>query len=340
LTCLAQLHIVTVQTVREELRFLENPAYAYAVGRVRALENQLLDRQRYERLVRSASTAEFLAGLADTVYADAAAEGGSAGFAAGLARAEGRNREFLAAYAADPWLLALYEVPAEFLDRRQAARGRPSAAGGQPAISNLESPAALDLALDKLEQQELLNRLAPSHYLTRYLALRADTLNLLALLRTQRTGVREGARDEGQGGHGGRGTRDEGVPSPGRSLAATLLLGGSVAEKDWLALVAADAAEIQRRFRYTPLEPLAEEISNLKSPILNLKSPMDRAARLAREALLCHLARARFAVLGHEPLAGFYLMRENEIANLRRLYAAKAAGRPADRCAELVALAA
>jgi V/A-type H+/Na+-transporting ATPase subunit C len=327
--------------VRRQIRFLENPGYGYAVGRVRALELKLLDRQRYDRLVRAGSLEEFAQILGDTAYAESV----TAGSATGLARAQAENRDFLARYALDPWLTGLYQVRADFHNLRLMTRSRVTGAGfpgmnldfgarAEPELARLLAPAGsktrpdrlgdqlsvllacepgpveIDVTLDRMEQEELLDRLGPSDYLTGYLRLRADIKNLFAGLRLRGASAAE--------------------------LEAALLPGGTVPARSWRALHRAEPAAYQRRFRYTEIAPLCD------SSIDEFPSgrSADRLERSGREIALAYLLRARYAVVGHEPLACFYLFRENEIANLRRLHAAKAAGRPPEECADLVACAA
>jgi len=307
--------------VRQKVRFLENPAYCYAVGRVRALEVRLLDRERYDRLARAGGPAEFARALADTPYADAAAGKTPADFSAGLERSRAANREFLAGYAVDLWLTALYRVPADFHNLKVLARigdggppGRTRAAGAVPdrvrdrfvaLLAERPGPAELDYALDRLEHTGLMEELAPSDYLSGWCRLRADTSNFLAALR-----LRDAAR-----------------------LEQALLPGGHVPLRTWRELAEAEPAAYQRRFRGTAFEPACAAVEQFL-----LTGRGDRLDRLVREAELRFLAQARFAVLGHEPLACFHLFTENEIGNLGRLHAAKTAGRSPEECADLVAV--
>jgi len=62
-----------------------------------------------------------------------------------------------------------------------------------------------------------------------------------------------------------------------------------------------------------------------------------RLERLGRELELGLLARARLIPFGFEPLVGYYLCREHEIGNLRRLDAAKRTGQGEAVCTEVVA---
>ncbi len=326
--------------MRESIRFLENPAYGYAVGRVRALETRLLDRPRYDRLIRADGPADFARVLADTAYADAVAGDSLADFAACLARARAANRSFLAGYAADPWLTALYRVGADFHNLRRLARARltgsepaapaldyggagldelsgrlePAGRGAAPdrlrdrvvaLLARKPGPAGLDYALDGLEQAELAAELSPSPYLSGWCRLRADSRNLLSTLRLR-----------------------------GTELEQALLAGGNVPVRTWHELAGAEPAAYQQRLRGTELEPAAAAVEQFLAT-----GRGDRVSRLAREPELRFLHQARFAVLGHEPVACYYLFTENEIGNLGRLHAAKSAGRPPEECAELVALA-
>ena len=62
-----------------------------------------------------------------------------------------------------------------------------------------------------------------------------------------------------------------------------------------------------------------------------------RMERIGREAELRYLRQTRYATFGHEPLAAFFLLHENELRNLRLLYAAKLSGLSLDETQDLVA---
>jgi hypothetical protein len=62
-----------------------------------------------------------------------------------------------------------------------------------------------------------------------------------------------------------------------------------------------------------------------------------RLERLGRESELRYLRQTRYATFGHEPLVAFFLLRENELRNLRLLHAAKLAGRADEETQDLVA---
>jgi vacuolar-type H+-ATPase subunit C/Vma6 len=67
------------------------------------------------------------------------------------------------------------------------------------------------------------------------------------------------------------------------------------------------------------------------------RGSLARMERLGREIELRYLRLTRYAVFGHEPLFVFYLLRENELRNLRQLHAAKLADFPDEVVAETVA---
>ncbi len=62
-----------------------------------------------------------------------------------------------------------------------------------------------------------------------------------------------------------------------------------------------------------------------------------RMERHGREMELRFLRQTRYATFGYEPLVAFFLMSENELRNLRLLYAAKLAGLADDEARNLVA---
>lgn len=329
----------------------DDPAFGFPSGRIRALENQLLDRPRYERLARSRDLAEFAAALADTPYGRYLDAGG-ADFALAVDRAGQENRAFLAEYAgAAGWLADLFELPDRVRQLKQATKsllagagaaesgGEQAAAIVAAAMAGLRSadagelradaartvkaaleefgeerdPARVDYRLDRLEQRLACRLAVKSELLAACYSLHADAENLRMLVRLKASG------DDAAGQRAG--------------LEAAMLEGGAVKPAEFVALLSAEWGAIAARFAGTALGPAAAEGAEQAQRLRSFA----RMERLGREAGLALLRRTRYAVYGHELLAAFYLLHENEIRNLRQLHAARMAGLAPEAALELFA---
>lgn len=318
----------TFDTGRTVVTLSENPEYGFANGRVRSLETALFDRARYDRLGRSATLTEFLQALADTPYGRYLEAGRDGDFDAALAAASGDNFDFIAEYAFDPWLLALLRLPGEILELKRALK-QTLAAGGAPArpqsvpgtrldaavtaamaeYAGKRDPALVDMALDRAQQELLLETARPSSFLSGFFALHADIENLRSLLRVKVLGDKPSVFD------------------------AAFLPGGTIAQGLLAPLLAESPEAFVARFAATPFRVYVEEGVH---QALNRRT-FSRMERLGREMELSFLRQSRYATFGHEPLVTYYLLRENELRNLRGLYAALAAGLSETARHELVA---
>jgi vacuolar-type H+-ATPase subunit C/Vma6 len=324
----------------------DDTGYGFAVGRVRSLETGLFDRARWDRLVRARDAAELRALIADTAYSRHVVEG-EAGIEDLLARAAADNFDFLARYCRDEEVLDIFRLRADVhnlklaakamlaglegwsrhrlgfgrwgddqlgalaaaADRARPERFRAAVAEARRAWDDAPAPALLDTLLDRAAQAEMLAIADGNDFLGGYLAIVADTRNLVALVRVRLLGEDRAA------------------------LATALLPGGKIAAPRLLALHGEDWDAVAARFRLTACGRMMEE--GVAAVVADRS--VVRLERLARELELGWLARARHLTFGFEPLVGFYLFRENEITNLRRLHAAKTAGLDEAACGELVA---
>jgi V/A-type H+-transporting ATPase subunit C len=324
----------------------EETSYGFAIGRLRALETQLLDRARYERLVRQPDGNGMRAVLSDTRYGALVEETG--GLEPALRRASEENFAFFEQYCEDKWVLDLFRLRADVhnlkvlvksrLEEREPGDDELLGFGAWPRVQvealaaaepkseperfrkaaqraiehylEKKDPAEVDIALDREVQAARVEACRGNRFLTRLFELRADTENLRTLARVR-------AMDEDRG-----------------TLEAALLPGGSLKPADLLALVGEDDAQLVQRFRLTGFGRMVDDgLSWLRE-----RHSLARLERLGRELELEHLLTARYLVFGFEPLVAFYLVRENEIGNLRRLAAAKTARLPEEGCRELVSL--
>ena len=324
-------------------RLSEDPRYGFAIGRVRALEPLLLDRPRYDRFARAKNGDDFLAALAESAYGRFI-EGGAGGITQAFDRAASDNFAFFAAYALDDWLLRLFSVATAF-HRLKVSIKNALAQGtnevtvpGELAVPPAESvsravadafaasaasrnPAAADMALDRSMQQVQLQIAKASDFLSGYFGLHADIENLRTLARLK--------ANDGPG----RDTRGE--------MAAAFLEGGTLTHASLVSALAQpwDAA-LDLLAKAPPYGAGSDEFRDYleqgRSAATDRRSFV-RMERLGREQELRYLRQARFATFGHEPLIAFFLLRENELRNLRLLHAAKLGGLADEATQELVA---
>jgi len=326
------------------VRLSENPEYGFAVGRVRALEPSLMDRSRYERLVRAQGREGFVAALAETSYAKFL-DGSSANVSHAFDKASEENEAFFSQYAQESWLLHLFQLPAALRSLKAAikdalSRGKSEVAipaeltamQQQTVVSDAiaataqaferdRDPAAVDMAVDRLLQDLQLGTANTSEFMLGYLGLHADLENLRTLVRLK-------AQTDGGGDQRG-------------GMVTAFLGGGRLELGDLVAAIDEPWAAVVERFAKAPpggsgndafrdyLEQGTAAVSDRRSFV--------RMERLGREIELRYLRQTRYATFGYEPLVTFSLLRENELRNLRQLYAAKLAGMADEETRDLVA---
>lgn len=325
----------------------EDTRYGFAIGRVRALETTLLDVTRYDRLVRTRNQQEYRVQLADTVYGRFLDEDPEGSLEHSFLRTAESNFAFLAQYCADQWVLNLFRRSADVhnlkvlvksqLEGREAtesfllgygewnqaqlgalAGAEPKAlpVGYQQAVSRAvelyteeRNPTVVDVLLDYAAHDEALELTLGSRFLAGLQAMHADVENL-------RTFIRVRVLDE-----------DADVLEP------ALLDGGTIRRAVLLSLISEEWEVVVNRFRITVYGRMVEEGIGR---VVRDQSTL-RLERLGRELKLHYLRQSRYFTFGYEPLVTYYLLRDNELVNLRRLNVAKAAGLAEADCRELVA---
>ena len=326
------------------VRLSEDPKYGFAIGRVRALEPALMDRPRYERLVRARDSEEFAATLAETAYAKFF-ENGAAGVGRAFESAAAENAAFLATYALDDWLLRLFSLPGvfrrlktglketlsqgktdfstpkEFEAIADKTRRDHAVAEAVQAFATDRNPAAVDMAMDRLMQEVELQVATTSDFMVGYLGLHADLENLRTLLR-----LKSKAGEDKE---------------PAGEMKAAFLPGGVLTLVSLLsALPQPWPATVELLAKAPPYgagsEAFHDYLEHGRSGDTNRRSFI-RLERLGREAELRYLRQTRYATFGHEPLVAFFLLHENEQRNLRLLYAATLAGLAVEDTKDLVA---
>ncbi len=324
------------------VKLSEDPKYGFAIGRIRALEPTLMDRPRYERFLRARNGGEFIAALAESAYGRLL-EGGASGVNRAFASAEKENMDFFSAYALDEWLLQVFSlrtavrelktsvksalaqgrrsvsIPAELEVNQSAVDGAVAAVFERFARDR--NPAAADMALDRLLQQIQLRAASGSDFLTGYFGLHADMENLRTLVRL-------------------KGREDVDKDTKGE-MAASYLKGGALTLDSLISALGQPWEAILDFLAKAPpygvgSEEFREYLEQGRAAVTDRRSFV-RMERLGREAELRYLRQTRYATFGHEPLVAFFLLRENELRNLRLLYAARLAGLAEDDSQDLVA---
>jgi V/A-type H+/Na+-transporting ATPase subunit C len=326
------------------VRLSENPEYGFAVGRVRALEAALLTRSQYERLGQAQDGKGFLAALAETGYSKFL-EAEEADASQAFDRAEVENLAFLSQYALDRWLLDLFQLPSAFRRLKSAlkhalarneygvtvqtgfgaapfgSRVNTAVAAVAASYEQHRDPAAVDVAMDRMVQELLLDIAGASEFLVAYLALHADVENLRTLVRMKIQTAGGGDKRE--------------------DLASALLPGGTLTLKDLITALPEPWSAVVERFTKGPPYGVGDEVfrgylERGTAAVVD-KRTFVRMERYGREVELGFLRQTRYATFGHEPLVAFFLFHENEVRNLRQLYAAKLAGVTEEVAQDLVA---
>jgi V/A-type H+-transporting ATPase subunit C len=329
------------------VRLSDDPAYGFAVGRVRSLESGLLDRSRYDRLIHTRDIREFVSTLGEVGYARFFE--GCTDVPEALDRAAAESLGFFtrSVPARDGWLVDLFRLPALFrqlksgLKRALSSSGDERAAAVKSAAAAYQGPAAervvktaleaaahfekhadpaeVDMTLDRL-MQVIRRELAAGEFLAGFLRLHADVENLRMFMRV-------------------RAAPEDGLAAA--ELRRGFLPGGIVGGQTMVDLLDEPCDTAVERLTKAPPAGCGSEVffDYLEQGACEgtEKRSITRMERLGRELELRYLRQTRYATFGHEPLVTFYLLQENELRNLRQLHAAKVARLPADVVQELVA---
>lgn len=329
------------------VRLSEDPAYGFAVGRVRSLESGLLDRPRYDRLLHTKDGREFVGTLGELGYARFFEGGVDVPQALDRAAAEYSGFFTRSVPVRDGWLVELFRLPALFRQLKSGLKQALSAAGDErtaavksaaaayqgPAAERVRraaleaaahfekhgDPAEVDMTLDRLTQV-IQGELGRGEFLTGFFRLHADVENLRTFMRVK------AAPDDGMAV---------------AELRRGFLPGGIVGEQTMADLLDEPCDTAVERLTKAPPAGCGSEVffDYLEQGACEgmEKRSITRMERLGRELELRFLRQTRYAAFGHEPLVTFFLLQENELRNLRQLHAAKVARLPADIVSELIA---
>ncbi len=332
------------------IRWSENLNYGFANGRVRAQETSLLDRNQYERLLKANGVEEFLAALTETRYGQFVNENAEPSQIFTAAHQE--NIRFCKTYAAELWLKALIGNQADIFNlkvilknryQEKSTASKDLLSGGEWSLNELnaitaselkrpfaeqkilvlahrcaqealrlarekQDPSMIDLLLDKLAQEQALIWATGNDFASGYFRLYADLMNIRTLIRLK--------------------VLNETVAT----LEAAFLPGGEISRQNLQRAYESESGAVKGVTLAPPFGALllagrqAQEAGASLLPIENM----------IRQLLLDYINCARYIALGYEPLWRFFLLRENELTNLRQIYAAKLAGWDMKQCQEVV----
>lgn len=288
------------ETINHNIRYSEDPAYAFVSGRIRFRERFFLDKERYERLLQETTESGFLSSLSDTPYGQFPGED----VLLTLSAAEWENYLFLKEYAQSPELLKILLSPFDLHNLKIYFKGLKL----KKDLSLYSSPFGYfsyrtfppeftellkkeNLSDDQLEVQffSYIYKTAFRYpFLLQYLSLLADTKNILILLRVVKFSL----------------------PS------FQFFPHGYFEEKFLSSLTTVPLNELPNKFAPPFSEILKETIPFIIDGNFGFLKLEKRLGAL----ILSLLRKTRYAIFGYEILATYYLLKRQEIENLQRIY--------------------
>ncbi|MEO0100215.1 MAG: V-type ATPase subunit [candidate division WOR-3 bacterium] len=291
-----------LETTYREIKtpLTEDPNYGFVSGRIRFREKFLLRERDYEGLIQATSEKDFLSLLSNTPYAQFKGKDPLGVIQA----AEWENHLFLKEYAHSLDLLKILLFPFDLHNLKIYRKGLKlrkdlslfSSPFGYFSYPNFPSEIAQlaqnpSLSDDQLEV-ELFSRIyslaQKFPFLAQYLSLLADVSNLLTLLRVMRFAL-----------------------SPFQFLPH-----GYFTEKFLSSLTPLPLRELPERFPSPISEILKEAIPFISEGDFGFLRLEKRLYHL----LLSFLRTAGQSLFGYEVLSAYYLLKRQEIENLRRIY--------------------
>lgn len=327
-----------------ETRFEHNGAYAFATGRIRALEAKLLTRAHYQRLLDAPDAGEAWRALAELGYATVA-ERRLDEYEDVLTGELRRLYALVAALAPDPerlvWLARRYDfhhikvylkakllgedpragvldgvgtVPPKLIEASVntgvwSALPLELAEAGERALRAYESTRHAQM-IDIIVDQGLfgyLRRATLGHpFAETLVAIWVDLLNLKTLVRAKLMG------------------KD-------RAFASRVLVpGGSLEDSRLLALMDAAIETWAEELRHTPYSPvLSRGLASLAE-----KKSLTLLEKLSDDFVMDFLRRAKLALYGAEPLIAYVFAKETELKNIRIILVGKLNGVAPETIAE------
>jgi len=317
----------------------QDSRYAYAVGRIRVLENKLMDKSKFQRMLSARNAEEALLVLSETDYADLVSRANNpydidAITTLELKRVYRLVREMLPKESLADLFLIKYDihnlkvllkahyqkkdfdyllvdaglVPVEAL--RRVAKGEPvadvpedyykSVQAAKAAFEGTEDPRVIDEVMDRA-QSAMLVGIADKDGHEFYRRLLASQADLANLRSFART------------------------KKLGRSrtfLDDSLLPGGTLPASFFLSHLGADWAQVVQAFALTPYRSVVEQgvAAFLEGGQLTVLE------KLIDNHLLTMLREAKLFALGPEPIIAYVLAKENEVRNIRIIMIGKLNG--------------
>jgi V/A-type H+-transporting ATPase subunit C len=327
----------------------DDKRYAYATGRVRALEMRLLGKQRLERMAEAKDIDEALRLLSDTEYSMHFDEIEDIGYRGCLRNEERRILELVDALTLDPDVSDILRLKYDFHNLKVALReqflGRDlshlymdfaryeagmirealkaenverlpeslveAARDAIDIYSRSQDPAEVDLAVDKAMFELFLERAKASGAL--YIEAIVRTLIDLADIRTF--------------------MRARYLEMESRVLPDMLIPGGAVRLSDFTETFTLPLDEVVQRFEFSPYRQIIE-VGGTGLDRQDSFAPLEREID---NYLISFLRLARYFTFGLEVVLAYALLKENEVKMLRLTLAAKERSMPAEAIKERIA---
>lgn len=322
--------------------------YAFASGRVRALELKLLGKQRMERLAEAKDVGECMRLLADTAYGEHLEEIEEVGHEIFLRNEEARVLELVDSLSLDEALSDVLRLEYDFNNLkvllRESFSGRDlsvlymdlgkypvleikelmegetperipaplneAAARGVAAWNGTSDPAEVDTAVDGVMFGHFL-KVASEHmvpYLRALMEVKTDLANIRTFLRARY------------------------IELEPRGLERLLYPGGSVKIETFTAAFQLPIEEVLARFHFSPYRPVIEKgWAALASE--NSFVPLEREID---NYVVSFLKLSKYFTFGFEIVMAYALMKKNEIKTLRLILAAGEKDMPAESIKERI----
>ncbi len=322
--------------------------YAFASGRVRALETKLIGRQRMERLAEARDLAEALRLLADTVYGEHLDDIEEAGYETFLRREEARILDLVDSLSLDEALgdvlrlkydfdnlkvllresfsgrdlsrlyVDLGKYPVEELkealagetpERMPAPLGD-AAVRGIHAWNETSDPAEMDTAIDGVMFAHLL-KAAADHgvpYLEALTRVTIDLANVRTFLRARYMGLEP------------------------RGFGRLIYPGGNAPAETFIETFQLPIEEVLSRFQFSPYRKIIEQGAGA----LQRDDSFVPLEREIDSYIVSFLKLSKYFTFGFEIVMAYALIKKSEIMTLRLILAAKAKGMSAESIKERI----
>lgn len=247
------------------MKFSENPAYGFAVGRVRAKETLLIKRSEYDRIISSNNVSELFSNIKNYWHIESV-ERENHNFDNLLDTAHLENEQFFTKYC--------FDIPVRQL--------------------------ILDSAIIKNQSfHKNLEQLA-NDFLNQYFQTLIDLENVRSFTRVKNLAIKE----------------KQDITTQKKIFNQVFLFNGTITEATLANLFPEPWDTLVQWSVNTPYHKIIEAGIDY---LLGQKSFL-RLERLIQEQKQHVLLQARYTTFGFEPLIAYYLFKETELRNLRKIY--------------------